>query len=285
MTAGLLLPLAGAAAFLLAIDAWRADRRLNRPIARRPAPLLARIGAQVIRLTSRPAWTPPWAVRGDAAIRAAAAASLAADQVAAMRAGAVVAFAGVGVAAALLLGGSMGIVLGLPIALFGIAYTDLHLRAADTRRRERIEREAPAVLDLIAVSVAAGIPVDEAIRACAPAATGPLAAELRLALANIELGRPRRLELRDLASRTGSPSLGGLALAVSLADRLGVAPAEHLRRQARRARAERARVVQERAAAAAPKVLVVVVFVLVPAALLPVLAAVGLSVSGALMHL
>ena len=49
--------------------------------------------------------------------------------------------------------------------------------------------------------------------------------------------------------------------------------------------AERARVVQERAAAAAPKVLVVVVFVLVPAALLPVLAAVALSVSGALMHL
>lgn len=202
-----------------------------------------------------------------------------------MRAGALVVFGCVGAAAALLLGGVTGVVLALPIVAFGVAYTDLHLRTADARRRERIEREAPAVLDLIAVSVAAGIPVDEAIRACEPAATGPLAAELALARANIDLGRPRRLELRDLAVRTGSPSLGGLALAVSLADRLGVAPAEHLRRQARRARAERARAVRERAAAAAPRVLVVVVFVLVPAALLPVLAAVALSVSGALMHL
>ena len=51
--------------------------------------------------------------------------------------------------------------------------------------------------------------------------------------------------------------------------------------EAGRTRADRARGVQERAAAAGPKVLVVVVFVLVPAALLPLVAAVALSVAGA----
>ena len=47
-------------------------------------------------------------------------------------------------------------------------------------------------------------------------------------------------------------------------------------------RAEAARAVQERAARAGPRVLVVVVFVLVPAALLPIAAAVGLTIAGSL---
>jgi tight adherence protein C len=98
--------------------------------------------------------------------------------------------------------------------------------------------------------------------------------------ANLALGRPRSEELRDLALRTGSASLAQLALTLRLSDRLGVPLAEALRRQADRARMQRARMVQERAAKAGPRVLVVVVFVLVPAALLPLAAAVILTVLG-----
>ncbi len=56
--------------------------------------------------------------------------------------------------------------------------------------------------------------------------------------------------------------------------------AESLRGQADRSRADAALAVQERAARAGPRVLVVVVFVLVPAALLPIVAAVALTVAG-----
>jgi pilus assembly protein TadC len=62
-----------------------------------------------------------------------------------------------------------------------------------------------------------------------------------------------------------------------VSDRLGVPLAEALRRQARRARAERAHQVAERAAAAGPKMLLVVVFVLVPATLLPIMTALALT--------
>ncbi len=164
---------------------------------------------------------------------------------------------------------------------FGVAYPDLWLRTAAARRQEQIERRAPLVLDLVAATVAAGIDLNAALRGAAAAADGPLREELELVHANVELGRNRRSELRDAAARTGSPSLAGLAMAVSLSDRLGVPLAETLEAQAARTRADRGRAVEERAAAAGPKVLVVVVFVLVPAALTPLLAAVALSVAGA----
>jgi pilus assembly protein TadC len=183
--------------------------------------------------------------------------------------------------ALMLIGGLVGMLVLTLAATFGVAYADVWLRAADRSRRERIDRAAPAFLELAAAAVAAGVNLDAALAGARTAVEGPLADELDLARANIELGHPRRAELHDLAERTGSASLAGLALAVSLSDRLGVPVVDALRRQARRARAERARAVAERAAAAGPKVLVVVVFVLVPAAMLPMVAAIGMTVAGA----
>jgi tight adherence protein C len=163
---------------------------------------------------------------------------------------------------------------------FGCAYPDLWLRATEARRAGRIERRVPELIELVASLVAAGVGVDQALRGAGDAVGGELGAELERVHANLALGRSRADELRELALRTGSPSLGQLALTLRLSDRLGVPLAEALRRQADRARVQRARMVQERAAKAGPRVLVVVVFVLVPAALLPLVAAVILTVSG-----
>jgi tight adherence protein C len=154
--------------------------------------------------------------------------------------------------------------------------------AAAARRADRIERRVPELVELVASTVAAGVGLDASLRGAGEAVGGELGAELELAYANIALGRPRADELRDLAARTGSPSLAQLALTLRLSDRLGVPLAEALRRQADRARTHRTRAVQERAAKAGPRVLVVVVFVLVPAALLPLAAAVLLTVAGSL---
>jgi tight adherence protein C len=74
--------------------------------------------------------------------------------------------------------------------------------------------------------------------------------------------------------------LSGLASALRISDRLGVPLAAGLRRQSARSRAAQAREVQERAAKAAPRVLLVVVFVLVPAAMLPVMTALALTAAG-----
>ena len=137
------------------------------------------------------------------------------------------------------------------------------------------------MLELVAAAVQAGVPLDVAIDGAARASGGELAEELERSRVSMALGRPRGEEYRDLSERTGAPTLAALGLALRSSDRLGVPLAESLRDQAGRSRAEAARVVQERAARG-PRVLAVVVFVLVPAALLPIAAAVALTVAGAL---
>jgi Flp pilus assembly protein TadB len=281
VTAAGLAAAAGAiAAGLEAVRAALRDRRLNGPArGRGGAAMLAGIGRIALR------WAPalgrrPAALAGSRTRVGAAAAGMSAQDVGAFRAGALVVFGTLAVAVLELIGGAGAILPALVMLGLGVVYADVWLRSIDRLRRERIEREAPALLELVAAAVAAGVLLDAALAGARRAATGPLADELDLARANIGLGHPRRAELLDLAERTGSPSLGGLALAVSLSDRLGVPLADALRRAARRARAERLRVVSERAAAAAPRVLLVVVFLLVPAALIPMAAAIGLSVAG-----
>lgn len=257
------------------------DRILNPP-ERAPAPspsvrLLAGLGRRPAGMLAGRAG---WPERGFWPAPAGAATVLAGADAAALRAGAAIAFAALAVAVAVLLGGATGVVVAVVLAAFGCAYPDLWLRAAAKRRAERIERRVPELVELVASMVVAGVGVDASLRGAGEAVGGELGAELERMHANLALGRPRVDELRDLADRTGAPSLGQLALSLRLSDRLGVPLAEALRRQADRARVRRARDVQERAAKAGPRVLVVVVFVLVPAALLPLAAAVVLTVSG-----
>lgn len=277
-----------AAACWCAAAAWAADRdhrRLNRPAAghrRRPAwVLLAAAGGRIRPLIPRPV-----AARLPAVDERALAAAGLADAVDPalgrdLRVGALGAFGGAGAVAVLLVPSPLAVLAALGLAGFGWRYPDVWLAALAARRRERIERSAPVLLDLVAATVAAGVPAEAALSGCAAAVGGPLADEVALTSANLALGRPRSEEFRDLAERSGSPALGALALALRLSDRLGVPLADTLRQQAARTRMQRAQAVQERAAKAGPKVLAVVVFVLVPAALVPVLTAVALTAAGA----
>jgi Flp pilus assembly protein TadB len=269
------------AAALFAAEAVRAHRRDPRARSgsgdRSVIAAMARIGrGGARRLPARLAPQP-----NPELVRRAGVGITAADVVAARLTGAVV-FGGLGVLGAFTLGVLSGTVVGLALLAFGCAFPDLWLRSAATRRVIRIERAAPALLELVAVGVEAGAPLDAAVAAAARAVGGELAGELERSRLAIALGRPRGEEFRDLSERTGAPTLAALGLALRLSDRLGVPLAESLRDQAERSRAEAARAVQERAARAGPRVLAVVVFVLVPAALLPIAAAVALTLAGAL---
>jgi Flp pilus assembly protein TadB len=265
-----------ATAAVLAGAAWRSDRREERATRPRPSSLalLAALGRAPARVL------PAAIVRGpDAGLADRARAGIAAADVPAARAGAIAAFAALAVAAFVSLGGIPGAVAGLALVGFGWAYPDAVLRSAAARRARRIDREAPALLDLVAAGVEAGLPLAAAVDGAAAVAGGELAEEVERSRRAIELGRPWHEEMRDLGARTGAPALAALGLAVRLSERLGVPLAAALRDQADRSRAEESRAVRERAARAGPRVLLVVVFVLVPAALLPVLAAAALTVA------
>jgi len=199
-----------------------------------------------------------------------------------LRRGAVFAWGTMGLVAALLAPGL--ITVGALPAIVGLGWLqpELWLRGRARRRSARIEEQAPLVLDLVAVSVAAGASVDAALEGAGAVAAEPLRSELRRLAASVALGARRGEELRELSARTGAPTVQRLSAALRRADRLGVPVAGELRAAADAARRERRHAVEERAAEASPRILLVVVFLLVPAALLPVMTAVGLSAVDAL---
>jgi Flp pilus assembly protein TadB len=257
---------------------WRHDRELNGRAGRSGADRLMMLAELGRRCGPLAAMMPVPPIRRDHLRERAGMAGLLDDHsVRDARLGSTVLLGAVGIAGWLVIGSLMGAVMALGCVAFGWLYPDLWLRAAVARRTDQIERHAPVALDLIAATVAAGVSLDHALAAAAQAGTGPLQQEFERVAANLALGRRRGDELRDLAERTASPSLTRLATALRVSDRLGVPLADGLRRQARRARAEQGLRVQERAATAAPRMLLVVVLVLVPASLLPVLAALALT--------
>ena len=268
-------------AALVAIEAarsYRRDPRVRGSAGRRtPIELAVAVGRTLAdRLPGRLAALP------DPGLLRRAGSPVASADFPAARAGAAAGFAVLAVVGGVAAGGLVAVLLVAGLVGFGLAYPDLWLRSVARRRSGRIERAAPALLELVAAGVEAGIPLDAALAGAAGAASGELAEELERSRVAIALGRPRSEEFRDLGERTGAPTLAALGLALRLSDRLGVPLAEALRDQAERSRAEAARAVQERAARAGPRVLVVVVFVLVPAALLPIAAAVALTLARAL---
>ena len=261
-----------------AVRVYRREPGVRRPVRRQSTmEAMASLGGWFGRRTAVRLGRPPDPVT----VRRSGLATSPAE-VGAARLGFAAVFGWLGLVAAVAVGGIAGLVVAAGMLGFGWAYPDLWVRAAARRRSALVERAAPALLELVAAGVEAGVPLDAALAGAAKASRGELAAELERSRVSVALGRPRGEEFRDLGERTGAPTLAALGLALRLSDRLGVPLAEALRGQAVRSRAEAARAVQERAARAGPRILAVVVFVLVPAALLPIAAAVALTIAGSL---
>ena len=92
-------------------------------------------------------------------------------------------------------------------------------------------RSLPSVLDLLVVSVEAGLGFDMALHRVTEQIRGPLADELGLTLNEIRLGRTRRAALRDLTARTEVSDLTTFISSIIQADQLGVSIGNVLRVQ------------------------------------------------------
>lgn len=162
------------------------------------------------------------------------------------------------------------VALALPAAGFMAPDALLERRARD--RRRRLIAALPDALDLLAVSSASGRGPAAGLEQLARTGEGPLAEELRLAVAEISCGVPLSVALRGLRARVPGGEVASLVAAVERSRRFGSPLAEQLRRQASELRREGRRAVEERAARAAPKIQLVVALVLVPSVLLMIAA-------------
>lgn len=177
--------------------------------------------------------------------------------------------------------GRLGVLLlvGGPLAAF--FGPDVWLARLAATRARAARAELPALLDLLRVTVGAGIGPAAALRAVGErGGDGPLAVEWRAVGREVALGVPLADALTAMAKRLPLPEVEALGRALGRTHRHGVPLADALATQAADARSALARRVREDAARAGPKIQLVVALLLVPSVLLLVAAALIAALAG-----
>jgi tight adherence protein C len=146
----------------------------------------------------------------------------------------------------------------------GIACPLVWLNGRKVRRQLKIAHELPDALDLIVVSVEAGLSLEAAMARVGDDSEGPFGAELRRLLADMNLGLARRSALHGLASRTGVPAVASLVAAIIQADQTGMGIGQVLRAQAAHLRGQRKQHAEEAAMKAPLKMLFPLILFIFP---------------------
>jgi tight adherence protein C len=193
-------------------------------------------------------------------------------------------FAIAGVVVGALFGGAVaggGGVLLLAVALGGIGFIapDFVVSSKARSRKDRIRAELPDALDLMAVSVEAGMGFDGAISKLTEHMHGPLADEFALTLGEIRIGETRQDALKKLADRTDTPELSSFVRSIIQADQLGISLGRILRVQATDSRLKRQAAAEEKAMKAPIKMLFPTVLFIFPAMFLVILGPAFLNLS------
>lgn len=139
-----------------------------------------------------------------------------------------------------------------------------HLSRVAARRKRDISRTLPEVLDLLCISVEAGLGLDGAVQKVAERHNSPLAQELMYCQKEISLGVPREKAWRNLAERINLPDVNVVVAAIMQAEKLGTSIGQVLRIQANDARERRRLQTEERARQLPVKLLLPLVVFIFP---------------------
>jgi tight adherence protein C len=183
--------------------------------------------------------------------------------------------AGLGLFVGVLLGVSAGPVgaLGFTAAFTVAGYIapTFYLSSRLRRRRELIRAELPDALDLLAVSVEAGLGFDGAVVKLTEHMTGPLVDEFSLMLNEMRVGEGRQDALKKMSDRVDTPEVAAFTRAIIQADQLGISLGRILRVQAADTRLRRQAAAEERAMKAPIKMLFPTVAFIFPAMFIVIL--------------
>jgi tight adherence protein C len=149
-------------------------------------------------------------------------------------------------------------------------------------RRDEILRDLPDTLDLLAISVEAGVGFEGALGIVCEHFHSPLADEFSRTLKEMELGLPRREALQNLKRRTEVPELSNFVLALTQADALGMPIGRVLKTQAGEMRLKRRQWAREKAGKLPVKIMFPLVLFIFPPLFVVVLGPAASSISGSL---
>ena len=166
---------------------------------------------------------------------------------------------------------SKGVLFGLIFAGAAFMFPDIFLTSKTRSRKERLGAELPDALDLLAVSVEAGLGFDAAVSKLNEHLDGPLVEEFTLALGEVRIGESRQKALQRMAQRVDTPEFSAFVRAVIQADQLGISIGRILKVQAEDSRTRRQLAAEEKAQKAPIKMLFPTVFFIFPALFIVVL--------------
>lgn len=192
---------------------------------------------------------------------------------------------GVGVILMGAMAASMPILLiGLLFFIVGFMGVDFWLNGKIRRRRDEMERALPDTLDLLTVSVEAGLGFDAAVAKVCEKMEGPLIDEFEVVAREIRVGETRRQALRNLGDRVESDDLRSFARSIIQADELGTSLGRTLKVQADDMRVHRQLSAEEKAMKAPVKMLFPTVIFIFPAMFIVILGPAFLNIMSSLAN-
>jgi tight adherence protein C len=155
--------------------------------------------------------------------------------------------------------------------LLGYAFPSTRVNGMAARRQKLIRKQLADVMDLLTISVEAGLGFDQAISQVVKNVPGPLAEEMARLLQEIQIGVSRGDAFRHLGERTNIQELEGFVLSMIQADLFGVSIANVLRAQSKELRVKRRQRAEEIAQKIPVKLLFPMIFMVLPALFIIVL--------------
>ena len=147
------------------------------------------------------------------------------------------------------------------------------------KRREELRAQLPDALDLLAVSVEAGLGFDGAVAKRTEHMDGALAEEFSLTLGEMRIGESRSEALKKMSQRVDTPEIAAFTRAIIQADQLGISLGRILKVQAQDTRNRRQAAAEERAMKAPIKMLFPTVIFIFPAMFVVILGPAFLNLS------
>jgi tight adherence protein C len=180
----------------------------------------------------------------------------------------------------LVLGASLAVLVGCVIGFTVIGFfgPDLAIYQIAYNRREQIRKDLPDALDLLTITVEAGLAFDAAMTQVARNTEGPLAEEFYRVLQEIQLGVARGEALQTMADRVDLEELNTFVSAITQADSLGIPIAQVLRIQAKEMRIKRSQRAEEAAMKVPVKILFPLIFCILPALFVVVMGPAGINI-------
>ncbi|MGI8888391.1 MAG: type II secretion system F family protein [Nocardioidaceae bacterium] len=150
------------------------------------------------------------------------------------------------------------------VSLIGYVGVDFYIYQLGFDRSAKMQKSLPDALDLLTISVEAGLAFDSALARVARSTSGPLAAEFARVLQEMNIGTGRSHAMRALGQRASIPELKSFVTAMVQVDAFGIPIGQVLRIQSTEMRTKRRQRAEEKAQKVPVKILIPLIFCILP---------------------